>query len=306
MARAPTQAITECGQATCPNKRIAGTGAALITAFGEVPQPISGIETGKCECHLAPLIKIKSMKAPLKLLAVAALLLWASCKKDNNHSKRLLGDVVTLEHGSFRSFIDVDKNNTPTAIGFLMSEAVFHHLPHHDTSFLLHLPAGNNTIVNHIGLDYSAHGHTESPVYGFPHFDMHFYNISPSERALIDAASPEIEKLPAPQFIPQDYVPTPSNVSNMGKHWLDTTAAELHGQPFTQTMVRGTYNGAFIFYEPMITIAYLQTKPNATFAIKQAQKVSNPGLHPTKYSVRYDGATAMYIISLEGLKQQFH
>ena len=50
----------------------------------------------------------------------------------------------------------------------------------------------------------------------------------------------------------------------MGLHWADAAAPEFSGQPFVKTFIYGSYDGAFIFAEPMLTKAYLESKPVAT------------------------------------------
>ncbi|RYD93814.1 MAG: hypothetical protein EOP50_10530, partial [Sphingobacteriales bacterium] len=64
----------------------------------------------------------------------------------------------------------------------------------------------------------------------------------------------------------------------MGKHWADTTAVEFHGKKFEKTFIYGSYNGKFIFLEPMIALDYLKTKPNITLPISQAAKAQQTAM----------------------------
>ena len=44
--------------------------------------------------------------------------------------------------------------------------------------------------------------------------------------------------------------------------------AQRKGEPFTKTFIYGSYDGTFIFGEPMVAKAYLETKP-ATAVLPQ-------------------------------------
>jgi hypothetical protein len=82
----------------------------------------------------------------------------------------------------------------------------------------------------------------------------------------------------------------------MGNHWIDTTSPELKGVPFTQTMILGSYDSKVIFYEPMITKAFLQTANNYERAIPQPAKFQQTGYYPTKLRVvKHDGVTEIIL-----------
>jgi hypothetical protein len=48
----------------------------------------------------------------------------------------------------------------------------------------------------------------------------------------------------------------------MGSHFVDITSPEFNGGIFTQTFIFGSYESNVIFYEPMITLDYLLSKPS--------------------------------------------
>lgn len=85
----------------------------------------------------------------------------------------------------------------------------------------------------------------------------------------------------------------------MGTHYIDTTAAEFHGQAFDKTFNYGFYRGDLFFLEPMITKAFFETKPNVTVDIKQpaAFKVSGK-VYPKQYTVNYDSVRKEYSVEL--------
>ena len=66
--------------------------------------------------------------------------------------------------------------------------------------------------------------------------------------------------LPAGEM-PATYINT-GLVPTMGAHWIDVTAPELNGQPFTETFIFGSFDGKMTFYEPMITKAFIEEKHN--------------------------------------------
>lgn len=87
----------------------------------------------------------------------------------------------------------------------------------------------------------------------------------------------------------------------MGVHLVDPSSHEFHGQALTKTFIFGAYDSSVIFLEPMITKAYLETKPNVTEAIKLPAKFSRAGFYPTKYSVRFDAEKKEYTVTLEAM-----
>ena len=158
---------------------------------------------------------------------------------------------------------------------------------------------------HHIGLNWNPKGHIPNGIYNVPHFDVHFYTISPEERSRITARGDDLEKcrkVPAAGQVPEGYVFAPeSEEPGMGGHWIDPVSHEFHGAAFTTTFLYGTYDGEIIFYEPMITKAYLESKPGVTMPIKVPQRYTRAGYYPTSYSIRYDAKRKEYTVALEGL-----
>lgn len=88
----------------------------------------------------------------------------------------------------------------------------------------------------------------------------------------------------------------------MGMHWNDPAAPERLGEPFTKTMIYGSYDGAFIFTEPMVTKAYLETKPAAVVTpMKLPAQFATHGYQATSYTIAYVAAMKEYRIGLTGL-----
>jgi hypothetical protein len=151
-----------------------------------------------------------------------------------------------------------------------------------------------------VWLNWNPAGHEPPGIYDLPHFDLHYYMISNEEREAMDNAKMDI--LPDAAYFPQTYISPGPGVPKMGNHWLDVTSPELNGQTFTQTFLMGSYNSQVIFYEPMITKAFLKSTSNFERAIPQPAKYQAAGWYPTKMrTVKHDGVTE---IIMEGFVQR--
>jgi hypothetical protein len=82
----------------------------------------------------------------------------------------------------------------------------------------------------------------------------------------------------------------------MGNHWVDVTSPELNGAKFTETFLMGSYDKKVIFYEPMITKAFLKTANQWERNIPQPEKFQKDGYYPTKLRVvKHDGVTEIIL-----------
>lgn len=226
------------------------------------------------------------------------------------------GVPVSFGQGSARTFVTLDDVGVPTSVGLTLSEAAFSNLPQTPMPGMpsalmvnLSMPAvASGTGYDHATVDWNPNGHDPVQVFGVPHFDFHFYMISPAAQAAILPSDPQFnQKLasqPAAEFRPTDYIQTPGGVPMMGAHWVDPKAPEFNGQPFQNSFVYGSYDGQFIFIEPMISKAYLESHPNTTAPVKQATKVAIAGYYPTNYTVAYDATAKEYRITLADLKKR--
>jgi hypothetical protein len=218
------------------------------------------------------------------------------------------GDPQSLGNGTVRSWITVDDYDNPLDIGLTFDQDALVDLPLENYEYMLSLPEeAKATAFNHIAINWTPHGHYPQGIYGAPHFDFHFYIISPQERqkiTLIGDDYARVYKMPSPDFIPTDYVLFPGERAspNIGWHGVDITSPEYHEQPFDQTFIYGFYNGNMIFEEPMITTAFLNTKPNITETLKLPAAYPKSAYYPTEYSVKYDEPSGVYTLSLDELK----
>jgi hypothetical protein len=224
------------------------------------------------------------------------------------------GSTVNVGSGTARSWVTLDNNGNPTAIGLAMTDSALLNLPSvafPPTEYVLPLPAqASATAYNHIGLDWNLEGHPPAPIYTKPHFDMHFYTISAAERDMINPAdTAKVNKMPGADYIPAGYTlppgPAIEAVPRMGVHWGDLTSHEFHGSEFDKTFIYGFWNGDMIFAEPMITVAYLQSKASFTENLKLPAKYPKANLYyATKYSIKYDTTKKEHIVALEGLTKR--
>lgn len=224
----------------------------------------------------------------------------------------MLGDVIPFGNGTARSWVELDADGTPVSVGITLTEAAMGGLPADVTpgliwmvEYILEFPDIAGLPFDHVGVNWNPKGHPPPGIYSPPHFDFHFYTINRAARERITARGVDLERCsraPATGLLPAAYVFAPdSEEPGMGGHWIDPASHEFHGQPFTTTFIYGTYDGNVIFWEPMITLAYLESRPTESMPIKVPEAYAEPGYYPTSYTVRFDEARREYVVSLDGL-----
>jgi hypothetical protein len=278
--------------------------------------------------------------------AGSALLLGAAaCSQSTDSSEATLvrqyGPAQTVGNGTVRTYVVLDPKDaaTPLEVGVAMSETAMDGLPAPVVGgdmmanmhmYTLSLPAQNPTPYKFVQFDWNPAGHEPAGVYDLPHFDFHFYTIPVSGRDGILPTDPQFAvkaaKYPdstfrAPFYIdaatPAGTTPAASTVPQMGLHWLDVRSPELQGltghpenaKPFTTTFLYGSWDGVFIFDEPMITRAYMVAKKTATDAavrdelipVSTAAHYSPAGFYPSAYRITYDAQSKEYRVALTQL-----
>jgi hypothetical protein len=263
-------------------------------------------------------------------------------------ARRSYGPAQNVGNGTVRTYIAVDEKDAqiPVEIGVALSESAMNNLPTAAAAmsdhaaratmpmamnmYLLDLPAQNPTPYKFVQFDWNPVGHEPPGAYDLPHFDFHFYRVAVAVRNSITPTDPEFatkaalypaEQLRAPFYIDAATpagAPAPAvTVPLMGLHWLDIRSPELQGmaghpeafKPFTKTYLYGSWNGEFIFDEPMITRAYLMSKKSATDAAVRDEiiPVSTPtkyalsGFYPSAYRITYDATAKEYRVALTQL-----
>lgn len=216
------------------------------------------------------------------------------------HPTTRYGPAVSVGAGTARLFVTTNDAGAPASLGLALTEAALESLPEEETVFELDLPAGVSVApFDHATLDWNPHGHEPPDIYGLPHFDFHFYMLSREDRAQIPGG-PDTTTVPA-GHVPENYISTVQSFPNMGVHWADADARELHGATFDKTLLYGFSDGAMVFIEPMITTAFLASRPDVSLPIRQPAAFRRSGRYPTAYSIRYDALADEYRIALDDL-----
>jgi len=216
------------------------------------------------------------------------------------------GASVTVGNGSAYAWVLNDGRGNPLAAGINLTEEALIGLPAEHTEYVLPLPKqARPTAFTHVVMNWNPHGHIPPGVYDLPHFDFHFYIITPAQRAQITATGEDlvrVTKMPAPEAVPQGYIgPEGTYEPRMGWHWIDPASPEFHGQPFTHTFIYGFYNGQMAFIEPMVTTAFLASRPFVSRTIALPAAYPTRAYYPTGYAVLYDPSYREYGLSLWGM-----
>ena len=236
-----------------------------------------------------------------------------TAKMSSNKLNVFKGPQVALGYGKVRSWISMDSNGHPGEIGIEITPEAFKNLTMEDTKMLppehetivvpLHLKATQLTPFDHIGLNWNPNGHQPEGVFDVPHFDIHFYMIPLEEQMAIPAWSPETDAAfnlyPPMAYMPADYGTPPGPATaeaQMGKHWLPVNLGAY--LPFSKIMVYGSYNGQFIFVEPMITLDYLLSNVDFSADYSQPELFEKAGNYPTKYNIYHNAITGNTYITL--------
>lgn len=215
------------------------------------------------------------------------------------------GARLPLGRGTATAWVGLDARGAPVSVGVDLTETALDDLPGHKTSIDLPLPPeARQAGYDHVGLDWEAHGHAPAGVYDVPHFDVHFYRIGVAERNRIVREDPEFEaklaKAPADVYMPSG-LRRGGSVPRMGQHWgVADATPEQAGRPFERVMILGSYDGRLIFLEPMMTRAFLLTRPDVTIPVRAPERAEGTLWWPDAYSVAFrDG---FYRIALTKLR----
>ena len=274
------------------------------------------------------------------LAATFALLLMACGSGARNAAvDRVLGWRTNLGNGDVVSFADLQATGVPKAIGIMISAEALASLPaehsdgHHCADrdgdgvtarpaecfetheFVIPLPDAVNrrgdVPFKWVLLNWNQHGHAPPGVYDVPHFDVHFYMTPIADVFAIHAGpcGPEfvncddfaVAKQPVPAgLMHPDFSDVDAVAPAMGNHLIDLSGREFQGEPFTRAWIYGVYGGRVTFYEEMVALAYLLSRPDACAPIKSPPAVAVGGYYPTERCVRYDASADAYVVSMEG------
>jgi hypothetical protein len=231
------------------------------------------------------------------------------------------GAPITLGEGLVRTYLVLDEKTAgkPIEIGVVIDARTMEgKLPNEMLWIPLTLPENTPRPYHFVLFDWNPEGHLPEGVYDVPHFDFHFYLTPHAEVQAIRRDAPDFDRkannLPTGDFVPQHYiVPAPPGVDpaalaepGMGLHWEDIRDPQIQGllgkphlfQPFTKTMIYGSWDGRITFIEPMITREYLLRRTNETIPIPQPARYPQPGWYPAAYRITYDAQAEEYRVAI--------
>lgn len=221
-----------------------------------------------------------------------------------DHVRTFYGPAVPIGQGVARTWASVNAAGEPVSLGVNISEHAVRHLPQEHQEYVLQFPVMAQTMpYDHITLGWNPRGHFPPGIYDVPHLDVHFNMIDEATREAIPGMFPPyMDPAPAAQYIPAGYVQTPGVEPAMGAHWIDVFSAEFQPQGvFTNTLILGTFDSQVIFWEPMVTVDYLMTKPHDVRPVSQPLAYQATGYYPLTYSVEYRESPGTFSISLDNL-----
>lgn len=232
----------------------------------------------------------------LILFFTTLIMMFVSCKSTEVVTPNYNGAEQVLGNGKAYTWMKFSSDKKPTSIGVTLTKGALENLSHGTfTQLVLALSpeAVGKTAFDHVFLSFSHSGHEPVGIYDVAHFDMHFVIQPLAERNAIPAYSSgtaaKFDNLPVAGSIPPPYFRLPEGVPLMGVHWANPTSPELNGSKFTETFIMGSYDGKMTFYEPMITLELLNSKPNITKSTPVPTKFPKAGYYPMKYSIKQVG-----------------
>jgi hypothetical protein len=251
------------------------------------------------------------MKKILLLGAFALVLVSFTYNTGGSRKKGLLkGEEVTVHGGKAWTWTQLNKKGQPQQVGFTLTDEVLNtvpmptaaaahgHMAHSMDNYWIvkfNPEAGAVVPFKFMLLNWNQNGHEPVGIYDKPHFDFHFYSSTPEQ---VDAIGPyevdsvKFNNVPGDGYLPENYVNTGHSFPKMGAHWVDVKSPELHGTPFTETFIYGSFDGEVTFYEPMITLEFLKTQKNYERKIPTPTKFKETGWYPTSMKiVKHDGQT---------------
>lgn len=277
--------------------------------------------------------KKTTLLMPLAGLALAA---GISCGDDGGSDiTEIVENRLTLGDGHIASYVELDKNNVPLVIGVSIDQLAVDTLPTDRNDgqlcwdldgngtilkdsecgwghgFTLWLPKLDKVPFTYMLFNWATFGHGPVHVFDKPHFDVHVYVNDNRERLAIRPG-------PCPSFIncedkDRSLKPIPSNwmpagfefqvggaaQGYMGNHIVDLDDPVHTGGELTQLFAYGTYDGHLTFWEPLVTAAFLKSKPNECQEIAQPAEFEKAGYYPLVFCTRYRADRKDYVITLE-------
>jgi hypothetical protein len=229
---------------------------------------------------------------------------------------------VTLFDGTMSSYAKLNSSGKVTEAGVIFPLSINDNAPMkmdmgaghgYKVDAVLEFPevVRQQTYLNHLGLFWNPMGHEPEFRYGTPHWDFHFFSITPSEAAAIDCKNLQLEKPEqvAPGWlgtVAPNQKPDQMCVPLMGFHSLPlsefTAPGVFQAGEFEKVMISGFYQGQNHFIEPMLTKALLEKHKNFSLPVPLPTSVGKTTLYPTKWSATYIKTSNSYKFAFTGFK----
>lgn len=234
----------------------------------------------------------------------------ASCTSDNSTTptnslaKLSYGEAAAMGKDSVRTYTITNDAGDVTEVGITFGAKALDSIENNTpvgAAYMIKFPSNAPAPWNFAMVDWNPAGHPPA-MYELPHFDFHFYMEDMTPVMMINDTVPDMTPFDTAKYLPAHFISDHAVVPRMGVHWIDPTSPEFGGATFTKTFIYGSYHGNVIFMEPMITKAYLESKPNeVSTAIQQPAAWQQTGSYPTNYVVNYDASTNSYTVAFTGL-----
>lgn len=265
---------------------------------------------------------MKSYKNNLtSLLGIKVLLIsltMSSCDMIEEENPDIVVDKITKQttyfgpanfigNGKAQTFITLDKDRKPVALGIAMSERSMENLPtrqeghegRHSFEYLLMLPQeAKITPFKFASIEWNPLRPRPEGFYVQPHFDFPFYLISNRDRFILPLPASEMDtEIPLAKYLPAGFIQLPGRIDNMGVHWIPLTSRELNGDIFTKNFIFGTNREKMAFMGPKFSTAYInnnQLEAAESFSLPEAFQV--PGYYPSKYEYKYNAVKKEHLI----------
>jgi hypothetical protein len=223
------------------------------------------------------------------------MLLFSSCKKDNETETTYTGPEVQVGNGRAQTFATFSPKGEPKEVGVILTKEAFTGLPSTNQLYSLEFDtkAKQGMLFDHVALGLSATGHGLPPSGNIgAHFDFRFFMISTAERIAIPApttsgypAGGGFDVSPPSGYLPANYAMNAA-VNQIGRHWGEDV---FHtGHHVDHTMILGTWDGKLTFINPIITLPTLTSGQRHSLAFPQPQLFGKKGYYPTKYNIHKD------------------
>lgn len=236
-------------------------------------------------------------KTKILSVVIALAIISTSCQKNKNNAGLYKGPEVTMGHGKAYAWVNVGNDSKTTSFGITITKQALEHLPEHGqghdlmSEYVLAFPEEiSATPFRHVLVNWNPEGHEPAGIYDVPHFDFHFYTINSTERQQIpswETDSASFKNVPGPAYFPANYLYLGGGIPQMGAHLIDITSPELHGSPFKETFIYGSYAGKVIFLETMVERNFFEAA-QLSRDVPRPEKVQQQGMYPKHYRIVKD------------------